>query len=184
MAENPGPPGFQAAYALMLCECGRGDEARPLFEAARSADFHQAAYDWTWLTTTAIWADVAAWLGDVPAAAVLYERMAPFETQGVTSGATFTGTVGMYLARLAVVLGRVDDARAHFERADEQLRALRAPYPQARNQVEWARLLSTGGSPSDTRQARALLAEALATAAAHGCAAVERRATELLQVCS
>ena len=107
--------------------------------------------------------------------------MAPFETQGVTSGATFTGTAGMYLARLAVVLGRLDDARAHFERADGQLRALRAPYPQARNQVEWARLLTASGAASDLRQARALLSEAAATATAFGCAAVERRATELLR---
>ncbi len=59
-ADNPGLPGFQAAYAMMLCECGRSDEARPLFEVARRADFHHAAYDWTWLTTTTVWADTAA----------------------------------------------------------------------------------------------------------------------------
>lgn len=41
----------------------------------------------------------------------------------------------MYLARLATVLGRHDDATSLFERADAQLRALRAPFWQARNQV-------------------------------------------------
>ncbi|MGH9276366.1 MAG: ATP-binding protein [Acidimicrobiales bacterium] len=181
VADNPGLPGFQAAYALMLCECERNDEARPFFEAARGADFHNAAYDWTWLTTTAIWADTAAWLGDASAAQVLYERLAPFEAQGVTSGATFTGTAGMYLARLAAVLGRHGDALRHFEQADAQLRALRAPFPQARNQIEWARLLGTTGSVADLRHARELLAEATTTAATCGYAGIERRARELAQ---
>ncbi len=87
----------------------------------------------------------------------------------------------MYLARLATVLGRHDDALRLFERADAQLRALRAPFWQARNQVEWARLLSTRGNDIDLHHARDLLAEATATAAAYGCAGVERRANELTQ---
>ena len=180
-ADNPGLPGFQAAYAVMLCECGRSDEARPLFETARSVDFHHAAYDWIWLTTTTLWADTAAWLSDVSAAGLLFERLAPFETQGVTSGRTVTGTVGMYLARLATVLGRDDDALRLFERADAQLRALGAPYPRARNQVEWARLLSSRGTDTDLRRARELLAEATTAAVAYGCGGVERRASELAQ---
>jgi len=180
-ADNPGLPAFQAAYAGMLCECGRPDEARPLLEAARGADFHHAAYDWFWLTTTAFWADTAAWLGDTSAADLLYERLSPFETQGITSGATFSGTVGMYLARLATVLGRHDDAMRLFERADAQLRALRAPFLHARNQVEWARLLSTLGADTDLHHARELLAEATTTAATYGCGGVERRANELAQ---
>ncbi|MGI8633758.1 MAG: ATP-binding protein [Solirubrobacterales bacterium] len=178
-ADNPGLPAFQAAHAMMLCECGRADEARPLLEAARDADFHHAAYDYVWLTTTTVWADTVAWLGDISASGILYERLSPFEAQGVTSGSTFNGTVGMYLARLATVLGRHDDAAGLFERADAALRALRAPFWQARNQVEWARLLRTRGTDTDLRRARELLAEATTTAATYGCGAVERRANEL-----
>ena len=180
-ADNPGLPGFQAAYAEMLCECGRADEARPLFEAAREADFHHAAYDYVWLTTTTIWADTAAWLEDTSAAGLLYERLSPFEAQGVFNGATFIGTVGMYLARLATVLGRHDDAIRLFERTDAQLRALRAPFWQARNQVEWARLLNTRATDTDLHHARELLAEATTTAATYGCAGIERRAHQFAQ---
>ena len=85
----------------------------------------------------------------------------------------------MYLARLAVVLGRHADALGIFERVDAQLRALRAPFWHARNQVEWARLLSTGGTDTDLHRARELLAEATATAVTYGCAGIERRANEL-----
>jgi len=178
-ADNPGLPAFQAAYAMMLCECGRADEARPLLEVAREADFHHAAYDFVWLTTTTVWADTAAWLGDISAAGLLYERLSPFEAQGVVTGSTFNGTVGVYLARLAAVLGRHDDALCLFERADAQLRTLRAAFWQARNQVEWARVLSTQGTETDLQRARELLAEATATAATYGCAGIERRANEL-----
>jgi hypothetical protein len=132
--------------------------------------------------TTTLWAETAAWLGDTSSAALLYERLSPFETRGVITSATFTGTVGMYLARLAAVLGRHDDALAHFERADHQLRALRAPFAQARNQVEWARLLSSTRTANDRRHARELLAEATATAATHGCAGIERRAVDLARL--
>ncbi len=85
----------------------------------------------------------------------------------------------MYLARLATVLGRHDDALRLFERADAQLRALRAPFWQARNQVEWARLLSTLGTDTDVQHARELLTEATTTAVSYGCAGVERRANDL-----
>jgi len=183
-ADNPGLPAFQACYAAMLCECGRLDEARPLLEAARGADFHHAAYDPVWLITTTLWADTAAWLEDTSAAGILYERLSPFEAQGAVAGATFVGTVGVYLARLATVLGRHDDALRLFEQADAQLRALRAPLWQARNQVEWARLLSTQGTETDLRHARELLTEATATAATYGCAGIERRANELAQALS
>lgn len=179
VADNPGIPAFQAVYAQLLCECGRADEAEPLLETARGADFHNAAYNWTWLPNTVLWADTAASLGDTSAARVLYERLSPFETQGVASGASFYGTVGMYLARLAVVLERDDEASGLFERADRQLRALDAPFWHALNQVEWARLLRNRGSGRDLRRVRDLLTEAATTAALHGCPGVERRADEL-----
>ncbi|MGH9276367.1 MAG: hypothetical protein ACRDZU_17115, partial [Acidimicrobiales bacterium] len=184
IAENPGLIGFQAGYPFMLCECGRFDEARPLFDAGLAADFHHAAYDYLWLPMTTLWADTAAWLGHAEGAAILYERLAPFEAQGITTSSTFLGTEGMYLARMAVVLGRHDDALGHFERADALLDALGAPFWQARNQVEWATLLSSDGTEAALQQARELLAKATATAETHGCGAIERRAKELAQALS
>jgi hypothetical protein len=182
--DGPELPALESAYTATLCECGCVDEARPLFDAARATDFHQAAYDWIWLAMTALWADTAVWLGDADAAAVLYERLAPFEAQGITTGANFNGTVGLYLARLAALLGRDDDAIRRFERTDAQLRALGAPFWQARNQVEWARLLLARGTDADLERARQLLAEAATTAVAHGCRGIERRAQELASAVS
>ena len=181
-ADNPGTPGFQAAYAMVLCECGDLDEARPLLETARGVDFYHSTYDYTWLTNMTLWADTAAWLDDRSAASLLFERLSPFEAHGVTTVPTFTGTVSMYLARLAVVLGRHDDAQNLFARADAQLRELEAPFWHARNQVEWARSLITRGADADLRHAAELLAEATKTAITYGCAGVERRANELARL--
>ena len=184
VADNPGVPAFQAVYAQTLCECGRADEAKPLLAAASAADFHDAAYDYIWLTNTTFWADSAAWLGDWSAAGVLFDRLAPYEPQGILSGATFTGTVGMYLARLAAVLGRIDDANALFERTDARLRALGAPFFHARNQVEWARLLSTRGGDADPRRSAGAVGRGHRHGGGYGCAGVERRAEELVALMS
>jgi hypothetical protein len=162
-----------------LCECGRIEEARPLLARARAADFHHTAYDYIWLTNMAFWADTTVWVGDISAAGVLFDRLAPYESQGVMSGATFTGTVGMNLGRLAIVLDRHRDANCLFERADAQLRALDAPFLRARNQVEWARLLGSDGTERDPARAQELLADAVSTAATYGCAGVQRRADEV-----
>lgn len=180
-ADNPGLPGFRAALAMALCECGRLDEAEPLLRDAFAEDFHDHAYDYVWLTTTTLWAETACWLGDVPAAERLHDRLAPFANQGISSGASFSGTCAMYLARLLAVLGRSEEAVAMAADADRQLDALRAPFWQARNQLEWARLLDARGRDGDRAQARALVGDAQAAAARFGCPGIARRADELLR---
>ncbi len=180
-AENPGLPGFRAALAMALCECGRPDDAEPLLRQASAEDFHDHAYDYVWLTTTTLWAETACWLGDVPAARRLHDRLAPFAGQGISSGASFSGTCAMYLARLLAVLGRSEDAMAMAAAADRQLDALGAPFWRARNQLEWARLLDARGEGGDRERARALVDQAQAAAARFGCPGVTRRADELLR---
>ena len=68
-----------------------------------------------------------------------------------------------------------------FQRADAKLRSFGAPFWHARNQVDWARQLLSVGSERDRADARALAVEAAATAGAHGCATIERRANEVLE---
>jgi hypothetical protein len=177
--ENSGLPAFTGAHAMMLAECGHLDEARALLDEAMAADFHHDAYDYVWLTATTLWADAAAATGHVDAARVLYDRLEPFESQGVASGPTLSGTVGMYLARLAVVLGR-DDAGALFERADHQLDQLGARYFQARNRLHWAEHLLSAGDAVSVERVTALLAEARSTGERLGCPAVVERADLLL----
>ncbi|HEY5883001.1 MAG TPA: AAA family ATPase [Nakamurella sp.] len=77
--------------------------------------------DSEWLPETVQMAMTAVTLGDVPAAETLYELLKPcaglFAVEGILAGTW--GCVDAQLARLALVLGRPDDARAHFARALE-----------------------------------------------------------------
>ena len=172
--DNPGLPALQGALAMILSECGETDEARAVLDTARSADFFRDSYDYVWLIGTTVWADVAARLEDAAAAVVLYDQLAPFAPLGVASGSSFGGVVSAYLGRLAAVLGRDDEAIAHFEAGDAALRGASAPMWTAANQIEWARHL-VDRRPDRRDEAVALLTEGLATAAQFGCGGLLRR---------
>lgn len=179
-AENPGIPAFQAAYAQMLVECDRHADAQALLDVARKADFHNEIFDYGWITMTTLWADAAAGLGDADASALLYERLLPYERQGVSSGASSTGVVAAYLGRLASTLGDSDRALQHFALADDLLASLRAPFWRSRNQLEWARELISRSDPDAAERAQELLAESIESAERHGCDAVATRARNVL----
>ena len=178
--DSPGLVALQGVLAMILSECGADDEARVLLDAAHANDFNRESYDYVWLIGTTVWADVAARLNDVSAAEVLYDQLSPFRDLGIASGSSYNGVVSAYLGRLAVLLGREDDALAHFEASDVALRAAQAPLWSASNQLEWAGFL-LDRHPDRRAEAVALVTEALATAEQYGCAGVERRASALLQ---
>ena len=178
--DRPGLVALQGVLAMILSECGATDEARVLLDAAHALDFNRESYDYVWLIGTTVWADVAARLHDVSAAEVLYDQLSPFSDLGVASGSSYNGVVAAYLARLAVLLGRDDEALAHFQASDIALRAAAAPLWSASNQLEWASHL-LDCHPDRRPEAVALVTEALATAERYGCVGVERRASVLLQ---
>lgn len=167
-ADNPGLPAFRGVWAVALCQAGHHDRARELLDEAQRADFYRAHYDYIWLSCTVMFADAAATLGDHDAAATLYERLAPYESQGVTPGTTFVGTVADQLARLAVTLERYDDAERHFATADALLRDMDAPFWLARNTIAWSQLRSRLGEPDDPTRPGPQLQEAIADGLAYG----------------
>ena len=72
-------------------------------------------------------ADVCADLGDVEHAEILYRLLAPYASRNAMLGNVYTyGSVAFALGRLAAVLGRLDDAEAHFEAALAANRRIRA----------------------------------------------------------
>ena len=63
------------------------------------------------------------------------------------------GVRAHYLGQLATVLGRYDDAHAHFIQALAHNEGLRAPLPIARAHLEWGRMLLTRRRPTDALDA-------------------------------
>src|SRR3569623_679363 len=88
-----------------------------------------------------------------------------------------TGAVAHYLGLLANVLGRPDQANAHFAKALSIHERLRAPFFIASTQLEWGRLIQA----TEPDRARGMLASARELAVRHGCGRIERLAAEALR---
>ena len=107
----------------------------------------------------------------------LYDLLAPYHEQ-----VPFIGTLGFFpvalsLGGLASVLGRYDEAEAHFAEAAELTARGRMKFFAARTQLEWGRMLTARGGTGDLDRARTYLEQARSAAASHGYLVVERRAT-------
>jgi DNA-binding CsgD family transcriptional regulator len=82
-----------------------------------------------WMIANVGNAEVCAWLGDVDTAPVIYEQLLPYaglQSIGLASG-PYGGPVALALGRLALVMGKVDQARQHLRsalRSCEELHAL------------------------------------------------------------
>jgi len=161
VASRPERPAWRGALATLLCDTGRTEEARTELEAVAYDDLPTIPRDGDWLIATTVLADVAADLGHEAAAARLYELLAPHRDSVVVIGlgAVCQGSTARYLGRLALVLGRREEAVTHLRHAIDVARALRAPVARAHAELECARALGPGS------EARTLLATAAATAA-------------------
>lgn len=136
-------PGWDAALALLYCELGRLDETRTLFETACAHQFSGVPFDVTWLLTMMSWGECAAELHHRDAAALLSERLRPYEERVIFTNAHTLGAVSRPLGRLEAVLGHREQAEADFRRALRLHERLEAPYWIARTQLDLAALLDS-----------------------------------------
>lgn len=104
-------PGLTVLGALCQLHTGRTEEASAALAGLRG-DLERLPRDAEWLPTMAQAAEVAAALGDRDVAGLLDGMMAPFDHRVVVEGigAGVYGTLGGFRARLAALLGRVDEA--------------------------------------------------------------------------
>jgi class 3 adenylate cyclase/tetratricopeptide (TPR) repeat protein len=172
-------PAYQAHLALLLCESGRSNEGRMVYERLAGTDFAGIPVDNGWMMGMSVCALVAARLGDRPGASVLYGLLVPYADQFVFAYGGAWGAVAHHLGLLAGTLDRFDEAEARFAAALATHERFGAPAWLARTRCEWAAVLLRRGVPGDAERARRFLDQALATARELGLASVERRAVEL-----
>ena len=165
----------RAFAALSLIESGREDEAR---ELAIAEDFQGVRWDWMWLLTIFLWADVCSRLGLGSRADELYELLAPFAGVLAVSGALVAGSVAWALGALATTLGRHEQAESHFAAAAEIEESFGAPLFLARTHVGWARALIARGRVEDLDRAQRMLEQAGETAERLGGGLVTREVAE------
>jgi class 3 adenylate cyclase/tetratricopeptide (TPR) repeat protein len=172
-----------AMRAALYCELGRIDEARTLLDEAGKRDFRELPRDRTWLTTLALWVEVAAAVSARHAATVLYDALEPYSDQVVSPlEGLAEGPLTSRLGRLATVLGRYDVAERHFDSAESLCNSLRARFWLARSQLAHAGMLRQRDVLGDADRARRLLEESLGIAEREGYEHLEQQARALLAV--
>ncbi len=175
LSTNPGRAAWRAGLALMLHETGRTEEARAEFNLLARDGFSRIPRDGDWMVVTALAADLAHALDDVERAAILYDLLEPFANTNVVIGlgAVCLGATSRYLGRLALTLGRREEAMTHLRHAVAANASLQATVELAHSQVDLAWALGPGA------EAVELLEKAEAVAAERRLPAVARRAALL-----
>ena len=178
VANNPAIPAFASMLALCCCEADRLDDARAILEAGLAAGFGDLFRDMAWTSGIAFHAEVCTRLGHRAAAAVLFDKLRPYEDHVVFNGIFAFGSVQRSLGRLASTLDRTAEADAFFARAEQVHEKLDAPALLARTHADWAESILSRQDGDSTR-ARQLLERALSAARELGLAGVERRVKRL-----
>jgi class 3 adenylate cyclase/tetratricopeptide (TPR) repeat protein len=172
---------WRLALVSFLADAGRLEETRTEFERLAAHDFDDIPLDAQWLTAMTRIADACAHLGDAQRAALLYEKLAPFADYAVVAGraASMNGPVSSYLGRLAMTIGRIDDAIRHLEHGLELGRRM-GDRPFATEAAHYlAAALLERGATGDRERALELLARCLDAAQEMGMRLVIERALAL-----
>jgi tetratricopeptide (TPR) repeat protein len=172
----------RCGLAQVFSELGREPEARDQFEHLAAANFDNLSTTDSVAAMAAL-AETCAFLGDAARAAMLYDRLAPYDGRNVIVGPAIGsfGPVSRFLGLLAATMRRWDEAEAHFAAALDLAVRMAAPPFIARILHDHAAMLVACGRPADLERARTLLDEAIATADRLGMARVLERANALRQ---
>jgi DNA-binding CsgD family transcriptional regulator len=125
---------------------------------------------------------VAAALGELEDAAVLYDLLAPYQGHHIASGMTamvYFGPVELWLGVGARHLGRLDEAVAHLEAAERACEANGAAAFRVEAQYELTLALLERGGAADVHQARSLSTAARAKARLIGLAPLSEKLSAL-----
>jgi tetratricopeptide (TPR) repeat protein len=172
---NPGSQIFAGTLATAYVESDSVPSAQQLLDEASTFGW-DLPLDYVWSMAMAYWSHAAAEAGHEPASAALYEQLLPFHNRVGFTANGVTGAVAHYLGRLASVLGRTEEAEAHFAEALALHEKLRGPFFIAQTKLAWGRMLLD----ADLVRAQTFLADARDLADAYGCRRVGQLARRAL----
>ncbi len=120
---------YASGLAMASWHAGNTARARELLKLHADNRFARLGDDGEHLTTILLFGRVAVGLGELGAASDLYDLFLPHRGLWVVDGiaACCWGPVDLELARIALALARVADARGHLERARLMVQRAQAP---------------------------------------------------------
>ena len=151
---------WRYGMAFLHFVVGERETAARDLAALATERFTELPRDGNWLPAMVNLAEVAHGVDDADCARHLYELLRPHAASAaMVAAAVCLGSVERYLGMLAVTLGHLDAAAAHFEAALVAHVRLDAPVYRARTAFAYARLLQRGQA-GDAERAAVLLADA------------------------
>jgi tetratricopeptide (TPR) repeat protein len=164
--------GFRAAVAAIAARAGHGDRARTALDKLAADGLAALPRSSTWLAGIFVIVEAAVALGDEEIARQGYDLLVPFADRPVMPSLAVAclGSVELGLGKAALVLGDVEGAIDHLERAVDGNRRLGHRPLVAIAQAELASALGQRGRDGDRARAADLLARATAEAEAMGMA--------------
>ena len=154
-------PVFRCALAYIHSQLGNASRAGAEVDDLAASDFAAIQRDNEYLFSLAFVADAVETLGDVRAAAVLYDLLVPYAHLNASNAdEVATGSVSRTLGVLASVLSRWDDGARHFEAAAIHNQHMGARPWLAHTQHDYAKMLLARDMPGDRGRAQHLLGAA------------------------
>ena len=142
-ASYPRTVAWRAVYAFALCRSGETAVCQAQYQSSKDSGF-ALPDDLVWPPSMALFAEVAAALGDADGARSLYERFAPYSGRFVVIGYSIAclGSADRYLGLLAATLGDLAGAERHLRLGIDQNRRLGARLPLAYSLFDYAGLIA------------------------------------------
>jgi tetratricopeptide (TPR) repeat protein len=162
VAEYPTYHVWRCALANLYAELGREAAARVVLDELAAGDFEAVHFDEEFLGSMTFLGDVCRALDDVERAKTLYGLLLPHAKRNAFAmPELILGSTSRPLGELAVMLGRGDEAAAHFERAIEMNERMGARPWVAHARFGLGHVVAQTGQTAAERSA-SLIAEALA----------------------
>jgi hypothetical protein len=181
VSEFPTRPVFRCALACLHADLRHSDQARRLLQDLAVDDFGVIQQDNEYLFSLALLADTAHGLGEIGAAAVLYDLLAPRAHLNASNADELaTGSVSRPLGVLAAVMSRWEQAASHFDAALTQNGAMGARPWVGHSRHDYGRMLLARDGVGDRDRARAMLISARDEYAALGMTTWAEQAQALL----
>ena len=173
---KPGEKAWLPGLALIAADLGYEAPARRRLRELADTGF-EIPFDAKRSASLSYVAEVAVLLGDIDAAARLYELMLAYRHMTITAGIVTVcyGAASRYLGMLAATLGELDKAETHFEHALELNERMRARPWVAHTKAEYALLLRGRDAKGDSERAEVLANEAWEIAAELDMVRLKRR---------
>jgi DNA-binding SARP family transcriptional activator len=167
---------WAASGAHYEAHFGRPEAAAALLQAAVESRLEAVGWDTLRLVTLAFYADAAARMRALDAAALLHELIAPWKDQFVWGGACGYGHARLWLGVLAATLGRDAEADEHFDFACRFHAEQQFTLWNARSHLGWSEALAARGEHHRAQEHASYASE---LARAHGYGLIEALAAPI-----